>query len=332
VPSAPSTGDGASLTVTSQLDGAAAAAVLALADAAAREDRVGPLSEQARLQARHGGQPARHLLLTQGGELAGYAQLDLAGAADPADGPSGELVIHPRFRRRGLGLRLARRLQAEAGRLAAGAGPRPLRVWAHGDLPAARALAARAGFTRSRALWTMRRPLAGPLPGPQFPPGVTVRTFAVGTDEPAWLALNRKAFAHHPEQGAWTMDDLTVREREPWFDPAGFFLAERSGALAGFHWTKVHGTGPGTPGEPSGAEPVGEVYVVGVDPAEQGSGLGRALTLAGLQHLRARGLREVMLYVDEDNTAAIRLYESLGFHHAATDVMFRHPGLAGSAA
>jgi mycothiol synthase len=143
-----------------------------------------------------------------------------------------------------------------------------------------------------------------------------VRTFAVGTDEPAWLALNRKAFAHHPEQGAWAMDDLTVREREPWFDPAGFFLAERSGAMAGFHWTKVH----------DDAEPVGEVYVVGVDPAEQGSGLGRALTLAGLQHLRARGLGAVMLYVDEDNTAAIRLYESLGFHHVGTDVMFRHPG------
>jgi mycothiol synthase len=323
VPSAPTTGDDASLTVTGQLDGRAVTAVLALADAAAREDRVGPLSEQARLRARYGGQPARHLLLARGGELAGYAQLDLADAADPAAGPSGELVIHPRFRGRGLGLMLARRLQAEAG-------PAPLRVWAHGDLPAARALAARAGFVRSRALWTMRRPLpeslGGPLPRPQFPPGVTVRTFAVGTDEPAWLALNRKAFAHHPEQGAWTMDDLTVRERERWFDPAGFFLAERSGALAGFHWTKVHGTGADGPGEPSGAAPVGEVYVVGVDPAEQGSGLGRALTLAGLHHLRARGLGEVLLYVDEDNTAAIRLYESLGFHHVATDVMFRHPG------
>ncbi len=245
MPSAPTTGDDAAITVTGQLAEATAAAVLALADAAARQDRVGPLSEQARLQVRFGGQHARHLLLTEDGDLAGYAQLDMAEAAE---GPSGELVIHPRFRRHGLGLRLAQRLRAEAG-------APPLRVWAHGDLPAARALAGRAGFERSRALWTMRRPLAEPLPGPQFPPGVSVRTFAAGADEPAWLALNRKAFARHPEQGAWTMDDLTVREREPWFDPAGFFLAERSGTLAGFHWTKVHDAGAGDPDQASGAPP-----------------------------------------------------------------------------
>ena len=65
--------------------------------------------------------------------------------------------------------------------------------------------------------------------------------------------------------------------------------------------------------------------MVGVDPAGQGGGLGRALTLAGLHYLRSRGLPEVMLYVDEENTPAIRLYESLGFAHQGTDVMFRYP-------
>ena len=107
-----------------------------------------------------------------------------------------------------------------------------------------------------------------------------------------------------------------MREREPWFDPDGFFLAERDGKLAGFHWTKIHGSPP----------EIGEVYVVGVDPAGQGGGLGRALTMTGLHYLRSRGLPEVMLYVDEDNPPAIRLYESLGFSHQGTDVMFRHPG------
>jgi mycothiol synthase len=218
------------------------------------------------------------------------------------------MVVHPDYRGRGFGLILARALLAEAA-------PDPLRVWAHGDLPPARALAARAGFARIRSLWTMRRPLTEPLPDPVFPPGVTVRTFRVGADEAAWLDINRKAFAGHPEQGAWTAEDLSLREREPWFDPDGFFLAERDGKLAGFHWTKIHGTPP----------QVGEVYVVGVDPAGQGGGLGRALTLAGLRYLRSRGLPEVMLYVDEDNVAAVRLYESLGFTHRGTDVMFRHP-------
>jgi mycothiol synthase len=174
-----------------------------------------------------------------------------------------------------------------------------------------------------RALWTMRRPLQTPLGTPELAEGITVRTFRVGHDEDAWIAINHRAFAGHPEQGAWTRADLGLREREPWFDPDGFFLAEREGRLAGFHWTKVHGSHPGAPAH--GHEAIGEVYVVGVDPAEQGIGLGRALTLIGLRYLRSRGLPEVMLYVDEANTAAIRLYESLGFTQWDTDVMFRHP-------
>jgi mycothiol synthase len=290
------------------------AEVLRVVAAATDEDSVSPLSEHVLLHLRYGGDPeARNLLLTEGGEVAGYAHLD---PTDPVDGPSGELVVHPAHRGHGLGLALTRALLAEAG-------PRPLRLWAHGDLPAAAALASAAGFERVRALWTMRRPLQAPLGTPELAEGITVRTFRVGHDEDAWIAINRRAFAGHPEQGAWTRADLDLREREPWFDPDGFFLAEREGRLAGFHWTKVHGSHPGAPAH--GHEAIGEVYVVGVDPAEQGIGLGRALTLIGLRYLRSRGLPEVMLYVDEANTAAIRLYESLGFTQWDTDVMFRHP-------
>jgi mycothiol synthase len=318
------------VTVTGPLPEPEAARVLSLADAAAERDGVGPLSEHVVLHLRYGGDAqARNVLLTaspalgspmvdgpalgspalDGSVLAGYGHLDPAEEADPAEGPAAELVIHPDYRGRGFGLLLARTLLAEVA-------PHPLRVWAHGGLPAAGALAARAGFERIRSLWTMHRPLTGPLPDPVFPEGVTVRTFSVGADEAAWLDVNAKAFASHPEQGAWTAEDLSLREREPWFDPDGFFLAERDGKLAGFHWTKIHGTPPA----------IGEVYVLGVDPAGQGGGLGRALTLAGLHYLRSRGLPEVMLYVDEENAAAVRLYESLGFTHRGTDVMFRHPG------
>ncbi len=306
---------------------AEARAVLELVGAATEEDGVGPLSEHVMLHLRYGGDPrARNLLLVSHGELSGYAHLD---PTDPVEGPSGELVIHPAHRGQGLGLLLARALVAEAG-------DRPLRLWAHGDLPAAARLAATAGFERVRALWQMRRSLRARLGRPQLAEGITIRTFVVGQDEDEWTRLNARAFVRHPEQGAWSREDLDLREREPWFDPDGFFLAERDGKLVGFHWTKIHGLadrgdqgdqGDAVPGRDPGAvahahEPIGEVYVVGVDPEERGTGLGRALTLVGLRYLRSRGLFQVMLYVDESNTPAIGLYESLGFTHWDTDVMF----------
>lgn len=294
-----------------------AALALALVQHAADADGVSPLSEHVMLHLRYGGDSrARNVLLWRDGELAGYGHLD---PTDPVEGPAAEMVIDPAFRRQGLGLALGRALVAEA----PGAG---LRLWAHGDLPAAAGMAAAAGFSRVRALWQLRRSLLTPVAAPRLPDGVTIRTFAIGQDEDAWVALNRRAFASHPEQGAWTRADLDMREREPWFDPNGFFLAERSAALIGFHWTKIHG-GTGFPGavgpaREHGHEPIGEVYVVGVDPRERGSGMGRALTLVGLGYLRDRGLPEVMLYVDETNTAAIGLYESLGFTRWRTDVMY----------
>ncbi|GLZ14672.1 mycothiol acetyltransferase [Actinomadura sp. NBRC 104425] len=278
------------------------AEVAALVAAAEKHDGVGPLSEHARLwlrRAHEGPGRSRALTVTASGAVVAYAHLDPATDEEQA---SAELVVHPDHRRRGHGRALLRALCREAGD--------GLRVWAHGDLPAAAALARSEGLARVRALFQMRRPAADPLPEPRLAEGVRLRTFQPGRDERDWLRVNARAFADHPEQGAWTLDDVLQREREPWFDPAGFFLAERGGALAGFHWTKIHPDG------------VGEVYVVGVDPAAQGLGLGRALTLAGLHHLRERGVPEIMLYVDEANTAAVRLYESLGFTRRAVDVMY----------
>jgi mycothiol synthase len=302
---------------------AAAAAVIQLVSEATDADGVSPLSEHVVLHLKYGGDPlARNVLLRYSGALAGYGHLD---PTDRVEGPAAEMVIRPAVRRRGLGRALGSALVSEAD-------GGDVRLWAHGDLPAAARLAAAVGFHRSRALWQMRRPLADSLPEPQLPAGISVRTFRVGLDEDSWLVLNRRAFAQHPEQGAWTRSDLELREREPWFDPAGFFLAERNGRLAGFHWTKVHGSlrndapAAADAGVPAlsdrGQEAIGEVYVVGVDPDERGTGLGRALTLIGIRYLRSLGLAEAVLYVDETNTAAIGLYASLGFEHSGTDVMF----------
>lgn len=284
-----------SLVVRASLTADEVAAALEVIGEAAEADGVRPVGESPLLGLRDGAAGA--LLAYDGDTLAGVAVVE---------GDTGELAVRPAFRRRGHGRTLATALS-----------DRVRGVWAHGELPGAVALAGELGYERVRALWKMRRPFTpgDDPPAGGMPPGVVLRTFEPGRDEDAWLRVNGRAFAGHPEQGRWTREDLERREREPWFDPAGFFLAERDGALLGFHWTKVHEDGP-----------IGEVYVVGVDPDAQGLGLGRALTLAGLRHLRDRGLPAVMLYVDEANTAATALYTKLGFTRRSTDAMYRVAG------
>ncbi|WP_346620267.1 mycothiol synthase [Blastococcus montanus] len=286
------------------------AEVLALLRAATAADGVRPVSEEAELRLQHRSPGGRDLVVRTGdGALAGYARID--------DGTA-ELVVHPAHRRRGHGTALLRQLLDLTAE-------RPLSIWAHGDLPGSAELLAPHGFTRARVLLQMRLPdltAAAVDPNPALPEDVRVLPFRRGRDEEAWLRVNARAFAWHPEQGRMTREDLELREAEPWFDPEGFLMAWRGdphadGELLGFHWTKVH-----PPGD-AAEDAVGEIYVLGVDPGAQGLRLGRALTDLGLAHLRGRGLGEVLLYVEEDNTAAVGLYEGRGFRRFAVDVAWR---------
>ncbi|MER7757830.1 mycothiol synthase [Kitasatospora sp. NPDC097643] len=298
-------------------------ALRVLAEAQALDGRAA-VSEQGRLRLRNAGTPrpgVTHVIEADDKDndiVLGYGQLEVpeGSAANPAANPAAELVVDPAARGRGLARPLVDAVLAQAH----AAGRDAVDFWVHGGHPAARHLAERYDAELVRELRQMRRT------GPQteavaLPEGVELRTFRPGEDDAEWLRLNALAFAHHPEQGAWTEQDLAERLAEPWFDPAGFFLATRDGKLVGFHWTKVH---PANATEPA----LGEVYVIGVDPAEQGSGLGRALTAAGLRHLTGsaageRGLETVLLYVDADNPAAVRVYERLGFTIHEVDLMYR---------
>ncbi len=294
--------------VPSPLPSATAAAVTELARSAAQSDGVHPLSERTllHLDGEHPGD--LHVLAYEGEpgtiEVTGLQSArNLIGYGALAPDGSAELVVAPTARRHGTGTALLRMLLDHGGNRT--------RVWAHGRLPGSDELANRLGLEVTRELYFLRRTRAS-LPDPVWPDGIAVRTFVPGRDDAAWLKVNSEAFADHPEQGSWTAADLAERLQQPWFDPNGFFLAVDSstGALAGFHWTKVE-------------DGVGEVYVVGVSPAHQGSGLGKALTLQGLHHLQEdRDLDTVVLYVDGTNTAARALYNALGFTTAALDVQY----------
>lgn len=285
---------------------AAAEAIRKLARQSPDSADTPPLSEQALLRLA-AGPPVRHLVYQQEpyhqGEdqdptLLGYAQLDPGEQAHAV-----ELVATDPL--------VAAELLEAAGRLV---DPSRLRLWAHGRNSVAAQAAAQAGWQPVRTLLQMRRPLPDlELPEPQLPDGVSIRTFQPGSDDQAWLAVNASAFASHPEQGRWSQADLADRIAAPWFDPAGFLLAVRDSQLLGYHWTKVH---------TETSEPMGEVYVLGVDPAAQGLKLGKALLGAGLRHLRDRGLSAVLLYVEADNDAARGLYEGIGFTVFARDIQF----------
>ncbi|MBE8520511.1 mycothiol synthase [Amycolatopsis sp. H6(2020)] len=250
-----------------------------------------------------------HLVACVDGEVVGYAHVDTTG--DSFGHQVAELFVHPAHRNRGYGAKL---LQALDERAAVG-----FRVWAHGDHPAAQKLALKTGLERKRELLILHVDVSGAdWPEPILRDGVSLRTFVPGQDEDAVVRVNARAFDWHPEQGALTADDVRADERRSWFDADGFFLAEENGEVIGFHWTKVHEPTPGR----FGGERVGEVYVVGVDPAAQGGGLGRALTLAGLRYLASRGLRQIILYVEGDNAPALAVYTKLGFARHETDVQY----------
>ena len=299
--------------------------VTTLVAAAEESDGTPPLSEQTlvTLRARDAGphtvlalalyspdysgedSPARHNT-GRGNDLAGFAVV-----IGEADG-SGvlEVAVHPSYRNQGVADRLVGELRTVRGFTG-------LKAWSHGNHEAAADLAARYGYAPVRELWKMRLATAAPeLPDVALPAGVSLRAFVPGQDEDAWLAVNRAAFAHHPEQGNMSRADLDARMAEPWFDPAGFLLAvDAEGRILGFHWTKVH---PRHGEHPA----IGEVYVVGVAPEAQGTGLGKALTIAGIKHLQQQGLHAVMLYVDADNIPAVALYRRLGFSRWDKDVMY----------
>jgi mycothiol synthase len=278
----------------------------ALADRGVATDHNEPFGDQTWVELRSGN---AWLITTGETELTGASVIVVP--ADATQAVVVELVVAPESRGAGLGRELVdastQVIEQHAGQ------DQVVTAWSHGDHPAARHLATKVALEPVRILYRMAVEIDRESFGdPGLPNGYSIRTFEPETDDAAWLALNATAFADHPEQGQLTQKDLDARKAEEWFDPAGFFIAEDAqGTPVGFHWTKT----------PVGSAS-GEVYAVGVHPDTQGTGLGKALTIHGMNHLAASGLEKIVLYVDDENRPAVNLYNSLGFGVENTDVMF----------
>ncbi len=293
--------------VVASLGAAARGEVQSLLDEAQQSDGFPGLSDQAHLGIEDDPLPGTIALLARVGvteELAGFASLiERAGAWTI------ETVVRPERREDSADVHGAL-LDAALGEVATRGGG-AVSAWLRaGSEREAGELVSR-GLQPTRELLQLRAPLPPEAVHDASSPPIPVRPFRPGRDEEAWLEVNARAFADHPDQGSWMLADLARREREPWFDPVGFLLHEVGGRLAGFCWTKVH------------RSPVlGEIYVIGVDPDFQGRGLGRALTRAGLGHLATRAVPTAMLYVEATNTPALVLYRSLGFTEHHREVQF----------
>jgi len=290
----------------SQQDG-----VIALINAASQQDGTPPISEHIVLHLRHGGDKSdSHLIIENKNKVIAYAHID---ATDLVAGPSVELVVHPENRKSGYGKELLNKAKEICGK--------QMRLWAHGDLSAAKKLAEENGFEKIRAVIQMSTPLADVHTHQH---NFEIRTFLPGIDDAEWLELNNHAFKDHPEQGNWSAKDLETRLNEAWFDPNGFFVAIEDGKMIGFTWTKIHGGHShkhDKDSEQHDHDPIGEIYITAV--AKTGVGLGKVLTETALAYLKRSGLTSAMLYVDSDNQRALNLYKSLGFVESAQDVMYR---------
>lgn len=276
--------------------------VRALLDAAEEADGIAAFSEafvqgldDARL--RH-----THFLAEDNGQVVACAGL--------AEDGSAELVVHPQRRQEGIGAALAEAVREED----SDAG-----LWAHGNLPAAEAMAASLGLRVDRELLVMGIDAEEiPAGGPDLPEGFEALNYVEagkrwGRDvvDKQWLEVNNDAFSWHPEQGGWDPERLRRAMEAEWFDPAGVQLLYHGDELAGFHWTKRHPDG------------TGEVYVVGLASRYRGEGMGGPLMQMGLDHLVQAGSAQVILYVEADNEPAVKRYCQLGFAVRETHVVYR---------
>jgi len=293
--------------VVSQLSADDLPLVRTLLDAARQRDGVEAIGEHKFLRVSSGqASGVKAILVSQDERLVGYANVERFPIKEGGR-LSAEMVVHPDARRQGTASRMLAAIVDEA----MAQNVDRVDIWAYRQLPGTRELATKFGFEPSRTLLEICMPLPDAFEDAPLPADVTLRSFRPGQDDAEWLALNNLVFESHPEQGNWDAEDLAVRLKQPWFSAADFLVAAKPDRLVAYDWLKL-----------DKATRVGEIYVIGVHPAERRRHFGRALTILGLEHMRQHGMDTASAYVDALNSSALSMYYSLGFALDHTDLCY----------
>lgn len=275
---------------------------------ATQVDLVNPLNEHAELHLKHGGdKPISHILATAEGKVVGYGHLD---QTDLVSGPAAEIVVDPEFRNQGIAKLILRKIEELSN-------PKPLRLWAHGNVPAAKQFTKNLNYEPIREIIQLKLSLLNVISDLNFANEYKVSTYQGDEDNETILQINKNSFSKLPDQAAWNSQDLKLRLNEHWFDPEGLLILRKDIAPVAFCWTKIHTH------DEAEHQPLGEIYVLAVLPEFQNRGLGKQLMFWGLQHLRKKGLSEAILYVDAKNLKAMKIYQEIGFVHSGSDTLYK---------
>lgn len=175
----------------------------------------------------------------------------------------------------------------------------------------------RAGFVHDGWSYVhLARDLDEPIPGPVLPVGFRIRPLVGEGDVDAYVAMHRAAFDSTSTTPAWRRATL----RDPHYEPAlDLVVVAPGGELAGFCVCWM------TPPLPllSGGR-IAHVEPLGVLPAYQRAGLGRALLLEAFRRTRELGAVRIEVDAVSSDEAPQQAYLSAGFHRMYEAPFFLH--------
>lgn len=257
-----------------------------------------------------------------GGDPVGYAMLQ------PRTGGRmrGHLAVHPGRRGAGIGTALAGVLEGRARERIGEVENRDAQVtlegWINADSATDAAWARGLGYEWTRRFLRMRIDMSEPPPAPEWPDGITVRTFRLGVDDRAMYEAQGQAFADHWGHVDLSFEQWLKRTKRHDFDPELWLMALDGDRVVA---TSTNSVIP---------ENMGWISGLGVVPSHRRRGIARAILLQAFSDFWRRGQRSVALGVDADSlTGATKLYEAAGMRVVESHDQVRkelRPGLPAS--